>query len=100
MDKATARIIYECPDDKLISLWKQLNIEDYLDLRKTNTDIEIVKMVKRMVKDVLDDKVTSFEIVDEKGNRYVHMEYLGEIEKEEKECLGERENGKTDRKGT
>lgn len=78
MDKKKAQIIYNTPDEKLIELWKQIALEDYLALRKTMTDERIVEIIKGIAEDVLNDKASEFKMTDEKGNKYIFIEYLGE----------------------
>jgi hypothetical protein len=78
MNKKTAKTILEMSDEKLICLWDNLGFEEYRLLLKKRSKEEIVALVKEVAKDVLNERPTTFQMKDEKGNRYAVVEYLGD----------------------
>jgi hypothetical protein len=78
MDKKIAKIILDTKDENLIALWKSLEFDEYNELRRTMSDALLISIVKKIAMDIIEDRPTLFEMVDEKGNMYCRFEYLGE----------------------
>jgi len=69
-------------NDELIDFIKESDIDMYNilkdDVVNPLTDEAICHYIKKVAQNVIDDEVTTFNVIDKKGNKKVLIEYLGD----------------------
>jgi hypothetical protein len=75
LKKQNAKKILSLSDEHLIRYWESVQSEQYLSLLETMSKEDIVKHVKKICEDILQDRPTLFKVGDK-----IKIEYLGEEE--------------------